>query len=75
MPKVEGELTRVRKAKGASQAEPFVRAEKIKNKRGPDPCGSHLNNSGGGANGSTSKQPIRFKQTLTTEFTNFNRRY
>ena len=43
-----------------------------KNKRRPNTCGSHLNTNRGGDNGTTSKQPMKFEQTLTAEFTNFN---
>ena len=39
-----------------------------KQKKRENRCGFHLNNNNGGANGTTSKQPTRFEQTLTAEF-------
>ena len=41
-------------------------------KKRENPCESYLNNSNAWGNSTTSKQPIRFGQTLTAEFTIFN---
>ena len=55
-----------------SQTDPFARAEKKKTKDEGEPFWFSLN---GGANGTTSKQPIRFEQTLNAEFTIVNTQF
>ena len=55
-----------------SQAELSICAEKKETKEGDPLAGLTIIMVGMGANGTTSKQPIRFEQTLTAKLTNFN---